>query len=119
MKFKMNGNILYLNKNEVSGDTYPCIDFLKNKMDGKWNAEKKVWVVNVGRLKAFLNRKPWLIIDENDDDKINDNQKTTSKKVDQGLRNLKTDGSLPTIQDFMHDIRTETIAAEDIPYGRN
>ena len=50
---KSNG--MQLNGNELSGDTFNARGYIKEYLDGKWNAEKKVWTVNVEKTMALLN----------------------------------------------------------------
>jgi hypothetical protein len=121
MKFKMNGTELELKGNEVSGDTYENRQWLKNKMDGEWDAEKKVWKINASRLSSFLDQKPWLIIEEKETEPKSESmsEKTEGSPYTQGLRSLATDGSLPSEKEMLEQIWNETRRAEALPYGRN
>lgn len=39
--------------NLITGDTYKCSDFIKSKLGGKWDAQRKGWVVDPDLLKKY------------------------------------------------------------------
>lgn len=47
---------LTLNGNEISGNTFPVKDFIKSKLDGQWNAMRKVWIVNVDKVNYWIEK---------------------------------------------------------------
>ena len=44
---KINGNVL-------TGNTFPIKEFIKRKLDGKWDATAKVWIVNEEIVAKYL-----------------------------------------------------------------
>jgi hypothetical protein len=44
---KINGNIL-------TGNTFPIKEFIKRKLDGKWDAANKCWIVNEEIVAKYL-----------------------------------------------------------------
>ena len=44
---KINGNIL-------TGNTFPIKEFIKRKLDGKWDAAQKAWIVNEAIVAKYL-----------------------------------------------------------------
>ncbi len=44
---KISGNVL-------TGNTFPIKEFIKRKLDGKWDAERKVWIVNEQTVQKYL-----------------------------------------------------------------
>lgn len=47
---------LHLNGNEMSGDTFGCKSFIKDHLSGKWNPERKVWVVDVSLVQKWIDK---------------------------------------------------------------
>ena len=50
------GSKLQLTDNLVTGDTYPVKDFLKTYCAGKWDKERKGWIVDTDKLSATISR---------------------------------------------------------------
>lgn len=48
---------LELNGNILSGDTYGAREKIKTYWDGKWDANRKVWIVNPQKVMDTLNSK--------------------------------------------------------------
>ena len=44
---KIDGNIL-------TGNTFPIKEFIKRKLDGKWDATAKAWIVNEATVQKYL-----------------------------------------------------------------
>ena len=44
---KISGNVL-------TGNTFPIKEFIKRKLDGKWDAERKVWIINEAIVAKYL-----------------------------------------------------------------
>jgi len=102
--------------NKVTGDTFYCRKVLK-RWGGTWNPETKTWTISISAMNAWFDKKPWM------KDKIEiiedePKQKNESNAV-QGLRNLISDGSLPSEEEILEQILNETSRADAIPYGRN
>lgn len=74
---------LELNENILSGDTYGAREKIKTYWDGKWDAERKVWIVNPAKVIATLNSKyNWGLEIGSDDTTTNE---TTTARVNNGL----------------------------------
>jgi hypothetical protein len=43
-----------INGNVLTGNTFPIKEFIKRKLDGKWDAERKVWIVNEQTVQKYL-----------------------------------------------------------------
>ena len=43
-----------LNGNLLTGDTFGHRDYIKTYIDGKWDGERKGWIVNVDKLMTIL-----------------------------------------------------------------
>ena len=48
-----------LNGNVLSGDTFGVKDHIKANWDGKWDAYRKVWIVNPDKVIDTITRKTW------------------------------------------------------------
>ena len=44
---KISGNVL-------TGNTFPIKEFIKRKLDGKWDATQKAWIVNEQTVQKYL-----------------------------------------------------------------
>jgi hypothetical protein len=44
---KISGNVL-------TGNTFPIKEFIKRKLDGKWDANQKAWIVNEQTVQKYL-----------------------------------------------------------------
>ena len=44
---KLSGNVL-------TGNTFPIKEFIKRKLDGKWDATQKAWIVNEQTVQKYL-----------------------------------------------------------------
>ena len=53
---RLNKKNLNLNNNELTGDTYQVKNFIKTQLQGKWNADKKAWVVNVSEVEYWIEK---------------------------------------------------------------
>ncbi len=42
-----------LNGNEITGDTYPVKQWIKTYLNGKWDADKKAWIVDLGQVETW------------------------------------------------------------------
>jgi hypothetical protein len=40
--------------NVLTGNTFPIKEFIKRKLDGKWDTERKVWIVNEETVQKYL-----------------------------------------------------------------
>jgi hypothetical protein len=40
--------------NVLTGNTFPIKEFIKRKLDGKWDATAKVWIVNEQTVQKYL-----------------------------------------------------------------
>jgi hypothetical protein len=40
--------------NVLTGNTFPIKEFIKRKLDGKWDAAAKVWIVNEATVQKYL-----------------------------------------------------------------
>jgi hypothetical protein len=47
---------LALNGNEISGNTYAAKSYIKDCLDGKWDSNRKVWIVNTAKVESNLDR---------------------------------------------------------------
>lgn len=54
---------LTLNGNEISGNTYPVKDWIKAYLGGKWNSERKVWIVDTEKVESLLARGANIYVD--------------------------------------------------------
>ena len=43
-----------INGNVLTGNTFPIKEFIKRKLDGKWDSERKVWIVNEAIVAKYL-----------------------------------------------------------------
>ena len=43
-----------INGNMLTGNTFPIKEFIKRKLDGKWDSERKVWIVNEEIVAKYL-----------------------------------------------------------------
>ena len=43
-----------INGNILTGNTFPIKEFIKRKLDGKWDAERRVWIVNEAIVAKYL-----------------------------------------------------------------
>ena len=55
---------LTLNSNELSGNTYPVKDWIKAYLGGKWNGERKVWIVDTDKVNSLLERGANIYVDD-------------------------------------------------------
>lgn len=53
---RINKQNLYLSGNEITGDTFKMKDFIKGKLQGKWNADRKSWIVNLDEVKYWIEK---------------------------------------------------------------
>jgi hypothetical protein len=59
------GSAVTINGNEISGNTYEIKTWIKAYLSGKWNAEKKVWIVDADKVEKLMSGKyPTIRIDE-------------------------------------------------------
>jgi hypothetical protein len=42
-----------LNGNLLTGDTFSCKQFIQTKLNGKWDSNKKGWVVDLDAVKKY------------------------------------------------------------------
>ncbi|GAP11118.1 hypothetical protein BECAL_02303 [Bellilinea caldifistulae] len=56
-KVQINGNL-------ITGDTYPVKSWIKEYLNGKWDADRRGWVVDPKQLERFLN-KPYGVMPDN------------------------------------------------------
>ncbi|KKM08407.1 hypothetical protein SY88_23755 [Clostridiales bacterium PH28_bin88] len=54
MKLTVKGKRVELNGNKMSGDTYPIKGYIKEYLNGKWDADNKVWIVDGGQVEAMM-----------------------------------------------------------------
>ncbi len=52
---KLKGSKVTLNGNLLTGDTYRIKDFIKSNIDGKWDGERKGWIVNPEKMESVMN----------------------------------------------------------------
>lgn len=45
-----------LNGDVMTGDTFPVKGFIKDQLRGKWNGERKAWIVNTDEVKYWLGK---------------------------------------------------------------
>jgi hypothetical protein len=50
---KIKGHKVTLSGNEISGDTYPVKNFIKEYLNGKWNADHKSWIIDLGQVETW------------------------------------------------------------------
>lgn len=43
-----------INGNVLTGNTFPIKEFIKRKLDGKWDASQKAWIVNEQTVQKYL-----------------------------------------------------------------
>ena len=43
-----------INGNVLTGNTFPIKEFIKRKLDGKWDAAQKAWIVNEAIVAKYL-----------------------------------------------------------------
>ena len=43
-----------INGNVLTGNTFPIKEFIKRKLDGKWDAANKCWIVNEQTVQKYL-----------------------------------------------------------------
>lgn len=43
-----------INGNVLTGNTFPIKEFIKRKLDGKWDATQKAWIVNEAIVAKYL-----------------------------------------------------------------
>ena len=43
-----------INGNVLTGNTFPIKEFIKRKLDGKWDATQKAWIVNEQTVQKYL-----------------------------------------------------------------
>ena len=48
------GHKVQLNNNVLTGDTYPIKLFVKEYLNGKWDAANKAWIVDLGQVEKFM-----------------------------------------------------------------
>lgn len=53
-KMKLNRSNVTLEGNLLTGDTYRIKEFIKAKLDGKWDAERKGWIVNPEKMASIM-----------------------------------------------------------------
>jgi hypothetical protein len=53
MNLTIKSRKVQLNGNEITGDTYPVKQWIKTYLNGKWNADKKAWIVDLGQVKTW------------------------------------------------------------------
>lgn len=53
LRIKNTTGIIY-EGNTLSGNTFPVKDWIKSKVDGKWDANRKMWVVNSAQVDRWL-----------------------------------------------------------------
>lgn len=46
--------VIAINNNVVSGETYKAKDFIKSVLGGRWDADRKVWIINPVKLAAAI-----------------------------------------------------------------
>lgn len=47
---------LVLEGNTISGNTYPVKDFIKSYLNGKWDSNRKGWIVDVEKVNDMLSK---------------------------------------------------------------
>lgn len=52
---------LTLTGNEISGNTYPIKDMIKTQLGGKWDATKKVWVVDLKEVAYWMGKQAIIV----------------------------------------------------------
>ncbi len=53
-QIKSNGwHNVEITDNVITGDTYPCKQFIKNFLDGKWSQAQQGWIVNPEKLAKY------------------------------------------------------------------
>jgi len=50
---------MQLNGNALSGDTYGAKGYIKDHWDGKWDAGRKVWIVNPEKVISTIKEQAW------------------------------------------------------------
>jgi len=61
---RYNRKDLYLNGNEITGETYAARDFLKKQLRGTWNADRKSWTVNLDELAYWIEKHVVYVIED-------------------------------------------------------
>lgn len=46
--------VIAINNNVVTGETYKAKDYIKAGLGGRWDADRKVWIVNPVKLAAAI-----------------------------------------------------------------
>lgn len=54
---------LQLNGNVLTGNTFPVKDYIKAYLGGKWDANKKAWIVDVNKVNSLLASGGYLSVD--------------------------------------------------------
>lgn len=54
---------LVLNGNELSGQTFACKTFIAQKLNGKWDAQRKVWLVDVAEVEYWIGKQAIVVVD--------------------------------------------------------
>jgi len=57
MKLTVKGKNVELNGNMMTGDTYPIKGYIREYLNGKWNAENKAWIVDIKQVEAMMSGK--------------------------------------------------------------
>lgn len=55
---------LVLTGNTLSGNTYPVKEYIKSYLGGKWDGNKKAWVVDIEKVNSLITRGGQISIDD-------------------------------------------------------
>lgn len=53
MNLTVKSRKVQLDENLMTGDTYPVKQWIKTYLNGKWDAERKGWIVDLGQVKTW------------------------------------------------------------------
>lgn len=53
MQLKIKGHKVQLDGTMLTGDTYPVKAWIKTYLCGKWDGERKGWIVDLGQVKTW------------------------------------------------------------------
>ena len=56
MNLRHNKCDMVLSGDQLSGSTYPVKDFIKSKLDGKFNSETKSWTVDADKVNYWIEK---------------------------------------------------------------
>lgn len=89
--------VIAINNNIVTGETYKAKDYIKSGLGGRWDADRKVWIINPDKLAAAIKSSTGLY-DASDEQIANVFPAAVAKTTAQPI--IDMDNYVPTIEEI-------------------